>query len=779
MARQQHTRYLKTVIPALIAGMVILYLLVSPDKDPAGKFSKLKSKNKLQKPNIIFITLDTTRADHLPSYGYTEGNTPVMDAIAREGILFEQCISPTQLTLPSHCSMMTGLYPPYHGVRVNGNTALSDTHDTLAELFSKQGYQCGAFIAAFVLDGRWGLKQGFHHYDDQFDLSKYKQLDLGAVQRPAGEVFDSALAWLDTKKSAPFFAWIHLYDPHSPYDPPEPYRSQYKDRGRHGLYDGEIAYTDSQIGRCVEWLKDNRLDRNTFVVIMGDHGEGLGEHGEMTHGFYIYDYAIHVPLLIRTPFKELSGIRIPSQVRLTDVYPTLLDMLGMEIPAENQGESLLPLIFDPTAPDTRMAYSEAMAPNVQYGWSTLHSWRSTGYKYIEAPRPELYDLSKDPLEEENIRLRYRKIAETYKEDLARFMEDSSKGAPEQEAANLDSDTLQRLANLGYVGAPVSRKTGKSLADPKDKLDVFNKISLSVEYSNRENYDKAAELLQEVLKMDPRNPQARLQLASAYIKTKRPEAAKVLLDQVLKDDPNNVKALITLANVLSAEENYTDVIALCHKIIAVDSSNTQAYSLIGDAYMSQEDPAKALTYLEKAVEIQPKLTRNRQNLAACLVGLKQYRRAESLLTDIIRKNPKFPLAHFHLGLLYEELGQHEDAIKTYREEFTLYESFIPARFNYGKLLFRTGDRQGYIREMKKIIEIDPEYARGYLFLARGLLHENADPDDILGLVEKGLALAEESELKALGYFLLADIYNRKNDSARVKDSLEKANFYKNQ
>jgi len=767
----------------VIAGVIIYFLFLIPEKTPAKKFAYFLAKQDIKKPNIIFFTLDTTRADHLPCYGYKNVKTPVLDSLAKKGILFEQCITPTALTLPSHSSIMTGLYPTFHNVRINGNTALSDKHLTMAEIFSQQGYQCGAFIAAFVLDGRWGLKQGFDFYDDKFDLKKYKQLDLAGVQRPGNEIIDAALTWMEEQKENPFFSWIHFYDPHTPYEPPEPYLSQYKGRGLVGMYDGEIAFMDEQIGRCISWLKENELDKKSIIVIMGDHGEGLGDHGELTHGYFIYEYAVHVPFLIITPFESLQGLRIPTQVRTIDLYPTLLEMLGFQIPAEAQGKSLLPLIFSPQAEEERYVYIESMTPSIQYGWSSLQSLRTSNYKYIEAPRPELYDLSKDPLELDNLNLKQSKRVRTFKKDLSKMIDETSRGAPKPESANLDSETIKKLATLGYIGAPVSvsRKSSKKgempLADPKDKFEIFKIISQSAEWINLEKYHQAADSLESVLKEDPLNPQARLLLASCYIKLEKTQEAKTHLDVILKEDPNSVQALITLANILADEGKKEDVLALCKKTLAVDNLNTQAHTLIGEMYMSENNFHQALPYLNKAVEIQPKLTQNRQNLAVCLLGLKQYDKAASILEDIIIKYPKFPLAHFHLGLLYEEQGRLEEAKKAYLEEFTNYEKCIPARFNYGKLLFKSGDRSGYIEQMKELIKIAPEQPKGYLFLARGLLYENVDMDHIQQLVQKGLQLAEEPELKALAYFLLADIYTRKNQPDKVKEALEKGNYYK--
>lgn len=770
--------FLPFIIGELIVVAVVLYFVLGPAKTPVDKFAGLLSGRKIAKPNIVFITLDTTRADRLPCYGYTKVETPYLDALAKGGILFEQCITPTALTLPSHSSMMTGLYPTYHGVRVNGNTALSRTHQTLAECFAEGGYQCGAFVAAFVLDGRWGMNQGFHHYDDKFDLKKYKQLDLGRVQRPGNEIMDAALVWLEEQKNKNFFAWIHLYDPHTPYEPPEPYRSRYSDGTMSGLYDGEIAFTDSQIGRCVSWLEKNGLDKNTILVVLGDHGEGLGDHGEQTHGYFIYEYAVHVPFLIKTPFDSLKGIRVKNQVKTIDLYPTLLEMAGIPVPRENQGHSLLPVLFGEESTATEYAYSESLTPSVQYGWSALHGLRTAKYKYIDAPRPEFYDLTKDPLERNNLVRRLPDLVKRYKNALTGLMEKTGAGAPAPESANLDSETLKRLATLGYIGGPSAGKSGrKGPADPKDKLEIFEKISLAGEYMNREKYTEAAGALETVLKEDPFIPQAKLLLATCYVELDRKDEAKSQLDAILKDDPNSIQALVSLADILSDEGKTEDVITLCKKAISMDDRNTQAYTLIGEVYMGDNDHKNALPYLKKAVEIQPKLTQNRQTLAACYVGLKQYNEAESILTDILKTTPKFPLAHFHLGLLYEEQGKYEDARRAYAEEVSLYENTVPARFNLGKLLLRFSDHRGYMEQMREVVRLAPKLAEGHLFLARGLLAEDGDPDRIEESVQRGLSLAETARMKALGYFLLADVYNRKKQPQKVREALEKANFYK--
>jgi arylsulfatase A-like enzyme/tetratricopeptide (TPR) repeat protein len=779
--REKMRRWGPLAAAGIVAVAALLWFLLRPGAEGPATMRTLWARSGVRKPNVILVTMDTTRADHLACYGYRDIRTPTLDALAGRGVLFEQAATATPLTLPSHCTIMTGMYPTYHGVRVNGNTALSDEQTTAAEVFAGQGYRTGAFIAAFVLDGRWGLKQGFEHYDDQFDLMKYKHLDLGEVQRPGNEVMDAALAWLEEKKSEPFFAWIHLYDPHVPYAPPQPYASEYGGRGPAGLYDGEIAFMDSQIGRCVAWLERNGLDKSTVMVLVADHGEGLGSHGEGTHGYFVYDYALHVPFIAVTPFAALQGRRVASEVGTVDVFPTLLALAGLAPPLKVQGRSLLPLMFHPGRRDDVPAYGEAMASNIQFGWSPIHALRTPGWKYIDVPRAELYDLVRDPDEQANVLASHPEVARRMKAELDRIMAETSVGAPKPQAANLDKETMERLSALGYVGTPVAVRTASGasgpLADPKDKFPVFTAVQEAGELVLDGKYGEAAALLEPALREDARIPQALLLLATCYSETGRKEEAKAKLDLLLKDDPESVQALISLANILLEEKRDDDVIALCKRTLAMDERNTQAYTLIGEVYMGADKYLEALPYMEKAVETQPKITRARLNLAACLVGARQYDRAETELRAVLRDSPKFPLAHFNLGLLCEERGRLEEARAAYAEEVALQPGEYRARFNLGKLLFKLGDRAGSLAEMREVARLAPKLAEGHLLLARGLLDDAAPLETVQAEVERGLALAERPEHKALGYFLLADIYSRRGDPARMNEALQKANAYK--
>jgi arylsulfatase A-like enzyme/Tfp pilus assembly protein PilF len=759
---------LLTLAILIAAGWLGLRFLFQP----ASSFKSFWKKQGVEKPNLLLVTLDTTRADHLPIYGYGAVSTPHLNELSQKGVVFEQCATASPLTLPAHCSILTGYYPPYHSVRVNGNNALSDTQTTMAEIFSDAGYKTAAFIGAFVLDGRWGLNQGFDHYDDRFDLRKYKQLDLGTVQRPGNEVVDSALKWLEENQSEPFLAWVHLYDPHLPYEPPEPYFSQYNYYPPVSLYDGEIAFMDEQIGRLYSWLKEKGLDKNTVIILVGDHGEGLGEHGELAHGYFIYDYAVHVPLIVVSPHQKLQGLRVSSQVSVVDLLPTAAEMTGLRIP-DTQGRSLVQLMFGKKVKEIP-AYSESLSPNLHYGWSPLLALRTSEFKFIDAPRPELYDLRQDPKEQNDVQNLYPEVGLRLKRELDTLVERISLGAPEPQAANLDSETIERLAALGYIGASVRMETrpARDLADPKDKLEIYELIQQSGDLLNHEKYSEAAQSLDKALSLEPGIPQAQLLLSTCYQELGRKEEAKKLLDEILKEDPNSVQGLIGLANILLGEGRAEEVISLCKKALSIDDRNTQAYALIGEVYMAR-------VYLEKAVEIQPKMTRNMLNLAVCLIGLKEYERAEKLLQDILQDYPKFPLAYYHLGLMYEEQGRIEEACESYAKEIENYPDHFRARFNLGKLLLRRGDLNGYLEQMEKVMKTAPAEAEGYLFYARGKLLRKDNPEDILDLINTGLEKARTSELKALGYFLLADVYTRLGQPSRVEEALARANQYKNQ
>jgi arylsulfatase A-like enzyme/tetratricopeptide (TPR) repeat protein len=732
------------------ALLFLLIILLSACSRPAAH-------KQLHNANVLLITLDTTRADHMGAYGYAKAKTPTFDALAKEGALFESCITPTAYTLPSHSSIMTGLYPPAHGVRINGEAALPDSNVTLAERLAAKGYRTAAFVGAFVLDGRWGISQGFQHYDDNFKLGQDQRLDLARVRRPGNQVVDAALQWLKEPSSQPFFAWVHLYDAHAPHEP---------------SYDGAITFADSQVGRLLKSINKD----NTIIIVVADHGEGLGDHGEDEHGYFIYDYAVHVPLIARIP--GMPSQRIAPQVRTIDIAPTVLDLVAGETPKDMQGASLMPLLKGRSEPP-RYAYSESMATKLQYGWAALYGLRTNDYKFIQAPRSELYDLKKDPTEVTNELEANRRAAAQLRDELARVREESDRRAPKLEEANVDPETMRKLASLGYLGGGSSAvsKDDSGLADPKDKLHLFDSVGYAASLIYKSDYAKATQVLEIVLKDDPHIPQAQLLLVSSYRKTGHTDKAKAILDQYLKRDPANMAALIAMAEILEEEGRDQDVLAICKQAIAKDNRNARAYEIMADVYMTRNDHRDALPLLRKVVEIQPKLTRSKNNLAAALIGVGDLPEAEQLLDQITKQYPKFPLAHYQLGLLRERQGRVAEAKAAYETEVANYPKSVAARFNLGDLMLRSGDARGAEEQMRVLIKDDPTGPRQYLLLARVLLDQPGRLQEVESLAHAGLDRTKEPDLKALGYFVLADVYSREGRQRELDDAVRKGQYYR--
>src|SRR5713101_4653872 len=464
-------------------------------------------QNKPPRPNILIITVDTLRADRVGCYGYPGGLTPSVDALAKDGVVFERGVAQVPLTFPSHAAIFTGTYPFYNGVRDFTAQPLNDRFRTLAESLKANGYATGAVVSSFVLDRSWGLARGFDSYDDAFAGQEFLERNLGLVERRAEESVNHAIGWLEAHSNQPFFLWLHLYDPHSPYNPPEPFRTQYAKQ----LYEGEIAYTDSQLGRLFAWLKQapNNLYDNTLIVFLSDHGESLGEHGEKEHGFFIYDSTVRVPLVVKPPRSAgLKPQRVATTVETVQVGPTVLDLVGAQdsIQSQFQAESLVPLMTgNPHAPE-RPAYSEAFYPANSFGWSPLRSMQTSRYHYIEAPKQELYDHAADPTEAKNIADKNASIATNLRTQLTQLLSTYPPPATGSGAsatgASAGPEDLDKLRSLGYVAyrAPAAQDT-KS-ADPKDKLLVFQDVLRATDQIQLGHFAAARTLLAALQRKEP-------------------------------------------------------------------------------------------------------------------------------------------------------------------------------------------------------------------------------------------------------------------------------------
>src|SRR6202521_1163173 len=470
------------------------------------------------KPSVILITVDTLRADHVGCYGAQTVKTPTLDALARDGVVFERAISQVPLTWPSHAVILTGTYPFQNGVQDFTGQPLAQQFRTLAQAFKQAGYATGAVVSAFVLDRSWGLARGFDFYDDAFSAETFEQKDIGLVDRRAGESVAHAIAWLKKTPRRPFFLWLHLYDPHSPYDPPEPYRTEYRSH----LYDGEIAYADHELGNLMSWLKQNHLYDSSLIVALSDHGESLGEHGEDEHGFFVYNATVHVPLIVKPPAGSgVAAGRHGEPVETTAVAPTLLQLAGVKdsvdtIYAQFQAHALLGTMLGTKSATNQegrwpanqtanqapqeQAYRARFYPFSSFGWSPLHALESERFHLIEAPKPELYDLESDPGETRNIAAQHPATVAVLREKMQTLLAHNPFTRQDTGAGNLSPDAQEKLRALGYFGfraavSPESLKKG--LADPKDKLWEFNSILKAQDAFQRKEDDQAEALLTEV------------------------------------------------------------------------------------------------------------------------------------------------------------------------------------------------------------------------------------------------------------------------------------------
>ena len=726
--------------------------------------------------NVLLFTLDTTRADHIGCYGYPQIQTPNIDALAAEGVLFQNATAQCPLTLPSHSSMFTGSYPFFHGVRDNGGFYLEQESVTLAEVLRQGGWSTSAFIGAFVLDSRWGVDQGFDYYYDNFDFAKYKKISLDSVQREGGEVIKAFFEWFEKDHPDKFFSWIHLYDPHTPYEPPEPYKTEYGVR-EYGLYDGEIAYTDSLVGRVLQSLREKDLLEKTVVIVVGDHGESLGEHHESSHGFFIYDATVAVPLIIRIPSAELKGKTVASQVRNIDLMPTICDLLGLPTPGDVQGTSLLPLIAGRTPGPEREAYSESYYPRYHYGWSELKSIRTAGYKFIRAPRPELYDLTLDPREQDNIFGREKSLAEKYVRNLEKLENKlSRKGIEEKGPQQLDDDSREKLMALGYIGgftsgARLSRTD--NLGDPKDKIILYNKIKMAEGASSDKEFDRALGLLDQVIGEDPGIMEARQVRANIYLQLDRAEEAAEECKEALKIDPEYSAAIFTLAQAYKKLKKYDEAVAGFERAIELDPRDPKPHVNLGELYLDTKDLDKAIVHFEAAISIDPEHSSMAHNLlGAALLDQKNLVRAEESLLKALELRPRIPDAHYNLGLLYEEKGDLNRAMEEYKKEIEIHPGAHPAHFNLALLYGKMGLLREQVRELREAIQAEPGFARAYLFLAKAYLDLNENFEEAVGLAKKGLELEPEAESAPLGHYVLADIYNRLGRWAEYSAELEK-------
>ncbi|MCL4821038.1 MAG: sulfatase-like hydrolase/transferase [Vicinamibacteria bacterium] len=713
--------------------------------------------------NVVVVTLDTLRADHLGCYGHPEVQTPHIDALAEQGVLFEQATATVPLTFPSHSSMFTGQIPPTHGVRDNGGFFLEPDKVTLAERLKEAGWTTGAFVAAWVLENRWGLAQGFDHYSDRFDLSKYKVVSLGTVQKRGDEVMDDALRWIEQNRQRKFFAWIHLYDPHTPWDPPEPYKSRYPGQA----YAGEVAYTDAVVGRLTAYLKEKGLDRNTVIVLTADHGESLGEHGESTHAFFVYDATTHVPFIVKTPWGDRG--RAKTQVSGVDLMPTVLDLVGLPPQPGIEGRSVARAVLHPEAELGHVAYSETYFPRYHFGWQHLRALRDGREKYIDAPEPEFYDVLADPKESKNLYKSMSARAERLRLALEKLAGAGRDATPERQ--QMDPDTLQRLAALGYVGNAVDVDPTAVLPDPKGKIGLFTRMGAAKALASAEKHDEAIEQMRAVLAEDPAIIDGHVTLAGWLWRARRTDEAIAAFQAALALKPDHELALTELAGLYRQMGRHDAALEGYRAALARDGRKPQTWYQLATLYLDMGRVGEAEKTFREALVHNPKMGASYSSLGVIEFSRGRPQEAEALVRQALELEPEVRGGRYNLARLLELKGRADEAERLYREEIAGNSDHGKAWFNLAQLRRARGDRAGQ-RELLTSCVDAAKFAPCAFFLAREEL-QAGDLEAAERRAKEGLEISSASEVAPLGHYVLADVHNRRGQRAEAQRQVDLA------
>lgn len=601
-AGKERRKVLALSLALLLACTAIVYLVLALGGGSGGK-------------NLLLISIDTVRADRLGCYGYEAGTTPTIDLVAGGGVLFENAIAPAPLTLPAHATLLTGLYPHVHGIRDNSAARLTGKALTLAEIMRNNGYRTAAFVGSFILDSRFGLDQGFDSYDDEMISTPVPgaPLPTGArgaqltriSPRPASEVTGRALAWLGQNVEERFFLWVHYFDPHYPYTPPAPFAGRFPG----SPYDGEIAFVDHNLRILLDELQKSGLLDRTLIVITGDHGESLGEHGEETHSVFTYESTIRVPLILRYPGTLPSGARIAVPVSLADVMPTVLDILGIEYAGDTSGESLIRIIGG-GGPKERSIYSESMFSFLTYGWSRIECIRGSRWKYVRSTIPELYDLTADPAETRNLAGSERELASMLAEELDSLIaRTSGREGTLAEGISLSGEDREMLMALGYVTGDETPGEGASLRDPKEMIRFHVLIDAGNKALEEGNQDEAFEAFSGAIAMI-RSEQmdrhlgemmamAHNRLGLIYIQRRDTAGARVSFEKARELDPTLLDACQNLGNIHLMNKNYRDAAACFEDALEIAPERSDYYMQLANIYTHLGDTLKAREAFAKA------------------------------------------------------------------------------------------------------------------------------------------------------------------------------------
>lgn len=613
-------------------------------------------------PNVLLITVDTLRADHLGCYGYPGARTPRIDRLAAEGVRATDVTATAPITLPAHSSIMTGLYPPAHGVRDNGAYALADEATTLAEVFADGGWATHAIVSAQVLGERYNLDQGFEAYDDELWAEDDPQMFMIRF-RPAPKTADRAIAWLDGRDEAaderPFFAWVHFFDPHQPYTAPREEKALSPTP-----YDAEIAVVDRAIGRILDRLEAGGLLDDTLVVFTADHGESLGQHGEKTHALFVYDATVHIPLILRWPGRFSAGRVYDAPVRTIDLAPTILSAVGLPPLASIQGVDLLGPFAGKAEPPELSQYSESLLAQVGFGMAPLHAVRKDGFKWIRAPRPEVYDLEQDAAELKNLFEERPGVARRLDRELQEILEDSEARALPLTSNPMDRETEEMLQALGYLAAAEDRKAMGGM-DPKDGILLHNMLERARHLARDEKYEESVAVLRQVLAETPGNVNARNTLALSLWRLGRNEEAKDEYLRSLAELPHQARVYNALGQIALREGDLDAAERHFHQSLEVNPGFVEAMSNLGLVAAAQREDDEARRWYDAALQADEGFPRGQRRLGDLHFENGRFREALAAYRRSLEKAPEDFAALVQVGNAHKRLREAAQAAEAYR------------------------------------------------------------------------------------------------------------------
>jgi arylsulfatase A-like enzyme/tetratricopeptide (TPR) repeat protein len=714
--------------------------------------------------NLLLISIDTVRADYLQLYNPNGAPTPNLVRLAKNGFLFTNAISQVPFTLPSHSTMLTGTYPMNHLVQENIGSKLGDDAVTLAEVLKSNGYQTAGFVGALVLESGTGIEQGFDTFDDVFVRENKIMDDRSGIQKDAGSVKRSFLRWLDHKNTGPFFSFVHFYDPHVPYDPPPAFAPPVRDPK--ALYRGELSYVDSVIGEIFEEFSKRNLLSQTVIVITGDHGEMFGEHGESGHGFFIYQESLDVPLLFLLPDHKAG--KTDTVVQLVDLMPTILDLLGIAVPQAVQGKSVA-AILSGTKSTAGIAYSESLTAMQHFGAEPLRSVQDLHYKYIDSLKPELFDLTKDPGEMNNIVQQKKEIASRMKSSLQAIASKYNAAADKRQVRTLSPEQQEQLAALGYIGTTSSAQSRKNL-DAKDCIENWNDLGT---LSNLVKQPNCKECLELVAKMRSRGElpiQAQIFEARAYLGLHQYNKAIPLLKEIVSSNPNHAVAEIVLASAYKRSGAAPAALAIYKKMMQQNSlQGLENYADLMIALNKKDELSKDLEALVSSGKVNDKYN---AVLGEIYLLLQQPDQAQHFLLKAIEVSPEDPSSYIHISELMDGQGKTREAI-SYLEQNRERLQSADYLLQLGRLYAKSGNSQKEYELFRQMIGLYPKDARGYFFLGKIFLEQKGDMNEVIRLAQTGLSLNPDPEFQPFGYFLLADAYTALGDKQKAQSYLRTA------